>query len=154
MSERTKKRGVGLPLLLFFCFAVLLVLALFSSEPKTLTARADRAFRGIDTNEERLALLNSFGWEAEENPAEVAEVCVPREFDEVYEAYNDLQKPLGLDLFSLRGRTLRRYTYVVTNHTDQGTVYANLLFSLDTFVGGDLCSAAPDGFVTCLLKNA
>lgn len=110
-------------------------------------------YQNIDSNEARLALLTSFGREVEPMPAEIAEVTVPRKFDAVYESYNQLQEPLGLDLSPLRGQTLRRYTYLVTNHEDGGTVYANLLFSFDRFVGGDVCSASPEGFIECLLAQ-
>ena len=152
--KNTKKPSFVLPAVLVLAFVVFLLLARFCSEPAALTAGERKEYQNIDTNEKRLALISSFGRTCEETPVEVVEVTVPREFDSVYEAYNELQKPLGLDLFSYRGKTLRRYTYVLKDHTDAGTVYVNLLFSFDTFVGGDVSSADPRGFTECLKKEA
>ena len=45
-----------------------------------------------DTAEERLSFLSQFGWEVEEEPAEVKEVVIPEEFDDVYNQYNVIQK--------------------------------------------------------------
>ena len=139
---------------LFCCFALLIGTALLFGTQESAPVSAPRRFRGIRDNEGRLQLLAAFGWETEDAPAEVVEVTIPRKFDAVYESYNALQKPLGLDLFPRRGQTVRRYTYVVKNHPYEGTVYANLLFSGDEFIGGDVCSAAPDGFLTSLQKDA
>lgn len=150
MNEQRKKSSLLLPAVLILAFLVFLLLARFCAEPAALAAGSRSEYRNIDTNEKRLALIASFGRECEEKPAEVVEVTVPREFDSVYEAYNELQKPLGLDLSDFRGKTLRRYTYVLKNHSDAGTVYVNLLFSVDTFVGGDVSSADPRGFTECL----
>ncbi len=140
--------------MLLSAFIVFLLLAHFCSEPSDLGMGEQKEYQNIDSNEKRLALISSFGRTCEETPVEVVEVSVPREFDSLYETYNDLQKPLGLDLFPYRGKTLRRYTYVLKNHTDAGTVYVNLLFSFDTFVGGDVSSADPRGFTECLKKDA
>ncbi len=154
MSDTRKSGGALLPLVLFLSFSVLVFIAVVFGGSAPAARQTNPDYLGIETNEERIALIASFGWKCEETPHEMTEVSVPLEFDSVYEAYNELQKPLGLDLYPLRGRTLRRYTYVLTNHPDSGTVYATLLFSLDEFVGGDVCSAAPDGFVQCLKKGA
>lgn len=154
MQQTKKSGGVGLSLMLFFCFAVLVFCALLFSSPRTLATKSNHSYSDLDTNEKRVAFLASLGWETHETPVEVCEVDVPLEFDAVYEAYNELQKPLGLDLYPLRGRRLRRYTFVVKNHPDSGTVYANLLFSHNEFVGGDICSATADGFVESLKKSA
>ncbi|MBR6530027.1 MAG: DUF4830 domain-containing protein [Clostridia bacterium] len=154
MKTANAKKPNLLPLLLLFSFAVFLCLSLLFSEPKSLAAGTKKEYLNIKTNEQRLALLSSFGRECESAPVKMYEVTVPREFDKTYKAYNELQKPLGLDLSRFRGETLRCYTYVVTNHPDMGTVYANLLFSFDEFVGGDVSSAAPSGLLECLIASS
>lgn len=153
MSEPNKARSLPLALVLLFCFLLLVCVALVASPPAKTAANTSPDYQNIDSNEKRIALLRSFGWEVEESPREIVEVTIPREFDSVYETYNELQAPLGLDLYPFRGRTVRRYTYVVKNHTSRSTVLANLLFSADTFLGGDVCSAVPDGFVESLKKG-
>ena len=111
------------------------------------------AFKNVKTNDDRIALLARFGWEVEAEAREVVEVTIPEEFDAVYNAYNQLQIGEGLDLAGYRGKTVKRYTYVVTNYEYDGTVYANLLIYRDQVIGGDICSAKLDGFVHGLTKE-
>lgn len=105
-------------------------------------------FKKVKTNEERVALLKSYGWEVEETPAEEAEVTIPAEFDRVMENYNALQKSQGFDLSKYKNRDMIRYTYRVTNYPDyEGTVYANLLIYKNRVVAGDICSSDVNGFI-------
>lgn len=105
-------------------------------------------YDNIATPEARRAFLAGFGWEIDEGAAQEGAVVIPARFDTVYEGYNAIQKGQGLDLLRYRGKTVMRYTYPVTNYPDyEGTVYATLLVYKDRVVGGDVCSAAADGFV-------
>ena len=107
------------------------------------------------SNEERIAFLSSFGWEVEGEPLESATVTIPREFDKVFAAYNELQRGQGLDLSAYGGRTVERYTYTVKNYGGyEGTVLANLLIYRGRVIGGDVCSADASGFVHGFTKNA
>ena len=113
------------------------------------------SFEGIRSNEERIAFLSSFGWEVEGEPLESTTVTIPREFDKVFAAYNELQRGQGLDLATYGGRTVERYTYTVKNYEGyEGTVLANLLIYRGRVIGGDVCSADAAGFVQGFAKNA
>lgn len=106
------------------------------------------SYDNIKTNEDRIAFAKQFGWEVGQSPKEEAEVTVPQEFDKVYESYNAIQQAQGLNLERYRGKTVMRYTYEVTNYGGyEGPVYLNLLQYKDKIIGGDICSAALDGFV-------
>ena len=144
------------PIGLCACFAVLIALgALLPFAPKAAKQTLSKsAYTGLDTNEKRIKLLESFGLEPENAPKEVVQVTIPRKFDPVYEAYNDLQKPLGLDLKAYRGKTVLRYTYVVKNVESESTVLANLLLCDDALIGGDLSSADPSGLARPLSGEA
>lgn len=105
-------------------------------------------FEKVKTNEERVALLKSYGWEVEETAVDEANVTIPAEFDRVMESYNALQKSQGFDLSKYRNRDMTRYTYRVTNYPDyEGTVYANLLIYKNRVVAGDICSSDVNGFI-------
>ena len=52
-----------------------------------------------------------------------------------------------------RGKTVRRYTYIVKNHEYKGTVYAELLVYKDCVIGADVCSADADGFIHGIDRN-
>lgn len=112
------------------------------------------SFEKIRDNEDRIAFLAQFGWQVEENPIESTTVTIPREFDKVFAAYNELQRTQGLDLSGYGGKTVERYTYKITNYEGfEGTVYANLLISRNRVIGGDICSADTNGFVQGFQKQ-
>ncbi len=104
-------------------------------------------FDKIKSADDREGFLSQFGYTVEKEPIESAEVTIPKEFDKVFAAYNELQKSEGLDLGRYKGKTVTRYTYKVTNYQGyDDTVYANMLVYKNKVVGGDICSADPSGF--------
>ncbi len=117
--------------------------------PTSLLVGEDKiVYDNISTPEARRAFLAGFGWEIDEAQAEESAVVIPARFDTVYEDYNAIQRTQGLDLERYRGKNVMRYTYPVKNYPDyDGTVYATLLIYKDRVIGGDVCSAAVDGFV-------
>ena len=111
-------------------------------------------FKNIKINEDRVNFLKQFGWEVNPEPAEVAEVVIPKEFDAVYKKYNDVQKAQSLNLEKYKNKTVKRYTYEVMDYPDyNGLVYANVLVYKDQVIGGDICSAQIDGFMHGFDKN-
>ena len=110
-------------------------------------------FDKIKTAEDRVGFLAQFGYTVESEPIESVEVTIPKEFDKVFAAYNELQKGEGLDLGRYKGKTVMRYTYKVTNYEGYSEpVYANLLVYKNKVVGADICSADPAGFAHGLTK--
>lgn len=100
------------------------------------------------TNDDRVAYAQSFGWEIDTEPAEVLEVIIPQEFDEVYQQYNTMQKVQGFDLEKYAGKRCKRYSYSVTNYPGfDDEVRFNILVYKDRVVGGDVCSTVQDGFM-------
>ena len=110
-------------------------------------------FRNIETNEDRIEFLKGFGWDVEETPTEICEVTIPVEFDSLYKKYNNIQKNEGLDLEKYKGKTVKKYTYLVKNYEYNGTVFANLLIYRDRVIGGDIASAKADGFLHGFTKG-
>ncbi len=110
---------------------------------------ASYEYSKIKTNSDRLSFLAQFGWEAEATPVEEETVTIPGEFDKVFVGYNELQKQQGLDLAKYKRKEVTRYTYKITNFPNyEGTVYANLLVYRGKVIGGDICSADVNGFVS------
>ena len=130
------------------CCALFVHVTPLHTAPATETAAPVRV-KGIKTNEDRLNFLSQFGWTAEPTPVEEVAVTIPKEFDKVFIGYNELQKQQGLDLAKYKNKDVTRYTYRITNYPDyEGTVYANILVYRGKVVGGDLCSADVNGFVS------
>lgn len=128
--------------------AVLAVLTAALAAGKFLgTARGADSLPAGGTNEERLAFLAGYGWEAEEEPVELREVVIPAEFDDVYLRYNEVQKAQGMDLLPYAGKTCSQWIYSVTNYPSEETVHASLLVLDGRIIGGDLSSTELDGFL-------
>lgn len=114
-----------------------------ASKPSSASLRAA-------SDGERIAFLSQFGWEVEPQPTEVKEVIIPQEFDEVYTAYNEIQKKQGFDLTKYSSLRVKRWTYEVKNYPcyeESGLIRANVLVYDGTVIGGDICCIELDGFM-------
>jgi len=150
-----------LKLLSISALAVLAIAALAIFVPSHESPAASAAagetkeirFAGIKTEEDRKAFLAQFGYTVAEEPIESVEVQIPKEFDKVFAAYNELQKKEGLDLGRYKGKTVMRYTYKVVGYEGYSEpVYASLLVYKNKVIAGDVCSADPRGFAHGLTK--
>lgn len=102
----------------------------------------------VSTNEQKIAYLKSFGWEVKENPTEIIEIVIPKEFNEIYQNYNNLQKKQGFNLEPYKGKKAKRWTYEVTNYPKSTeNVRANIIEYNSKIIGGDVCSYEPNGFM-------
>lgn len=99
------------------------------------------------TNQERVAFLQGFGWQVGAQPVETREVLIPAQFNDVYTAYNEMQRAQGFDLEPYAGQSCTQYVYQVTNYPGETEVYATLLVYGEEIVGGDVASARVDGFM-------
>ncbi len=105
-------------------------------------------YNRIKTEEDRIEFLKQFGWEVKPTAVEQKDVKVPKEFDSIFNTYNEMQKRQGLDLSKYKGKNVTRYTYEVTNFDDyDGTVYANIIVYKNRVIGGDICTADVNGFI-------
>ena len=115
-----------------------------SAQPTASIATAPAA----DTNDARVKFLTDLGWEVTASPAEAAEVKIPRDADEVFDRYNELQKSQGYDLAKYAGKKVMRYVYRINNFPDaREPVYATLLVYRDRIIGGDITDTTPGGKV-------
>ena len=104
-----------------------------------------------ETNEQRVAYLVSLGWEVNEQPIETLSVTLGDTLEEPYESYNALQLEQGFDLTRCCGKTLSRYTYVVTNYPDAPLPCQADLYVCDGAVAaGDIVCTGENGFMAPL----
>ena len=126
----------------------ILMAAAVLSGGRGAAASASVCPKGVRTNEDRVAYLESYGWAVSEEPIAVEELIIPEEFDETYSQYLELQAGQGFDLTDYCGRRVKRYTYEVTNYpTGETGVQANLLLYKNTVIGGEVLSPRLDGFL-------
>lgn len=125
--------------------ALLIVLLTASDEPAVPSEPVSQTLDGA-TNEDRVAFLQSFGWQVAETPTETQEVRIPEEFNEVFTRYNQLQQTQGFDLSQQAGKAAKRYVYAITNYPGGGTDYcATVLVHRNKIIGGDVTSRAEGG---------
>ncbi|MFI3205731.1 MAG: DUF4830 domain-containing protein [Clostridia bacterium] len=114
--------------------------------PKITTTTTEE-FSAV-TLDERIEFLNSFGWQITREAIESREVTIPKEFSEVYETYNEMQKAQGFDLEEYKGLICTQYIYMVENYPLEGSeVHATLLVYDGKVIGGDISCAESDGFM-------
>ena len=106
----------------------------------------------LTNNEERVAYLQSMGWEILPEPVETLQFLLPAKLEEPYLSYNELQDSQGFDLSSCCGKQVARYTYAVSNYPGRDSgVQATLYVCEGVPVAGDILCAGADGFQTTLV---
>ena len=102
----------------------------------------------VATNEARIEYLKDLGYEVVPDPISEKTVLIPREFNEIFNEYNLLQRKQGFDLSQYKGLEVILYTYQVTNYPNTSEeVYAELYVRNGHVIGGDIHSTALDGFM-------
>ena len=146
-----KRNQLKLILTVVFVVVSVFMLAFLSKNGKTEQTSADKKITLTAENEEqRVSFLSQFGWQVDENSAEVTEVIIPEEFDDVYTSYNELQCRQGFDLTKYAGKRVKKWNYTVTNYPgyeNKICIRATLLVSDGVVIGGDICSVELDGFM-------
>lgn len=126
------------------------VIVLFKvrTSPPTAVCAGEKYSLSAATNEERVAFFSQFGWKVNAEPVETKEIVIPEKFNDVYNSYNKIQKDQGLDLTPYAGKTCKQWVYLVTNYPQTPEVRGTILVYGNRVIGGDLSTAALDGFMT------
>lgn len=104
--------------------------------------------RNVKTNADRIAYLESHGWLTSPESASVEDIRLPDSFDAPYADYLALQSDQGFDLTQYAGKTIKRYTYQITNYPGlQENIWASLLIYKKDVIGGEVYCNQGDGFV-------
>lgn len=149
VSAKVSKRK----LLLAIAAAVLIILLLVflldrsgqQSQPPQSSQEQTPALQA-GSNEERIAFLQSYGWQVSERPTQSQEVGIPEEFNDVFTRYNELQKSQGFDLSPYAGKTVKRYVYAIGNYPDGTSGHsATVLVYRNRIIGGEVSTKADGG---------
>lgn len=146
-SVKTKHLKVFL--LVGFVLFTAVSLFILSNESQETSSNNDM-FLMAETHEERMKFVSQFGWQVDEEPVQVKEIIIPTEADEVYTAYNDIQRSQGFDLTEFAGERAKCWTYTVKNYEgyeNQECIQINILVYDGKVIGGDVCSVELDGFM-------
>ena len=147
-AKFSRKKAVGAVVLMGVVMAALIILT--GRAPEEPEAPLPK----LSTNEERVAYLQSLGWEVEPEPIETLQFLLPAELEEPSRSYNELQLSQGFDLTRCCGKQVARYTYAVTNHPGQSEgVQANLYVCEEHPAAGDVCASGAKGFQGPLVQE-
>ncbi len=141
VSARIPKRRLlaGAATALCCCLAILCAVLVYALRGPADPALAEVS--GLRREEDQIAYLESFGWQTDGSPV-YDELLIPKAFDESYDAYLALQSAQGFDLTRWCGKTVKRYTYSLSNWPDPDQkMQAALLIRRGTIIGGHLQSA-------------
>ena len=138
--------GFSVRLSLWKLTFVLVAAAVLTGGLTFLAAGEERAVL-LQTEQSRRNYICSLGYSPAKGDEETAEITIPREFSEVYENYNALQKEAGFDLEAFKGKSAVRYTYSLEDFPAEEYVVINLLVCDGKLIGGDVSSRRIDGFM-------
>ena len=145
----SRKKAVFAVILMGIVMALLIVLM------GRLPADESSALPQLTSNAERVAYLESLGWQVETEPVETLQFLLPDTLAEPYLTYNALQTAQGFDLTPCLGKQVSRYTYAVTNYPDRAEgIQANLYICEDRPVAGDICCPGANGFQEALIRTS
>ena len=100
------------------------------------------------TTEKRIQFLKSFDWQVDKDSESEKSITIPLEFDNVYTAYNNIQKSQGFDLLDYKGKKVTLYTLKINNYPQNSdNVYASMLVCDGVIIGGDVHSTELSGFM-------
>ena len=149
-SKHIKALALGV----FVLFTVVSLMVL--SRESKMTSNDGSLNLKASTHEDRMSFVSQFGWEVEEDPIEIKEIIIPTEFDDTYNAYNQIQKEQGFDLTEYAGERAKRWTYIVKNYEgyeNKECIHINILVHDEIVIGGDVCSVELEGFMHGFSKS-
>lgn len=142
-----RRLAAGAAALVLFCGAALAV-STSGSNASVDTAAPSVHPSKVKSNQDRVAYLESYGWQVNPEPVSVEELLIPEAFDESYEEYLALQTAQGFDLTEYCGKRIKRCTYEITNYpTGEAGVQAAILIYKNKVVGGEVLSPKLNGFL-------
>ncbi len=138
-----KSSKIRIALFCVFIAIICVISLMFLSKEHSSDVVSDGAISLRASDEkQRISFLSQFGWDVDIEPAEVREIVIPYEFDDVYSRYNELQKKQSFDLEKYKGEIVKKWTYNVNNfpgyENKTGYVQANLLIYNGNVIAADI----------------
>ena len=101
----------------------------------------------VKSPEDCVQYLAGLGYQLDAASGDCRKVQIPKEFDAVYQTYNQMQQDCGFDLQKYAGKKVDLTTYKITNWPDGETVLVDVLVYKNKVIGGAVYTAAVDGFM-------
>ena len=145
-TKFSKKKAVTGIIILAVVLTIIIILAGIGAKSQPTSAPALSAT--VKDNAQRVEYLQKLGWQVEVEAIDQQNITIPKQFNEIYEEYNSLQKKQGFDLKDYAGMDATRYTYQILNYPNcEDNVVADIIVYKDKIIAGDVQSTALDGFM-------
>ena len=105
--KTTKKQMISIIVCVVMLIAILVVAIAWPSGQTAATGTQPYTPVEAASDEARIGFLKTLGYEASPSTAEVKEVLIPDEFDEVFQNYNTIQAEAGMDLEPYHGKRVK-----------------------------------------------
>lgn len=141
-----------------FIMTVILGLMLTAGALLTENKRDNRIIDGekldilVRNEADIIRLAKFFGADKKPLATDCEEVVIPNYFNGLYEKYNELQSPLGIDLAGFKGQKCLKYRLHFPEEGGFGKVMT-LLVCNGSFIGGDMSDELFDGAMISLYDN-
>ena len=129
------------------------VILLVPSRQESQAASTPQPGLKVKTEADCVAYAATLGYQVQPQAGDTRKVTIPKEFDDIYNKYNEIQKDCGFDLSQFCGKGVTLYTFTVTNYSGQDGVLLDLLVYKNKVIGGAVYTAAIDGFMHGLMSN-
>lgn len=150
ITKKLRKRDLLIAAIVIAAIAAVLLIPGKTHAPDAEQAQPAR----IETNEERIAYLQSLGYVVDETPVKEREVRIPEAEDELFTRYNALQLSQGFDLTQYAGKVATQAIYRILNDPSGDVdLYATLLISDGCVIGGDVASKSASGVMRALIAQ-
>lgn len=143
----SKKTAVFIVVIAALLLIGTVLLAGAHSKASRLEAAGEKLITTVHSEKDMVKYLAQYGWEVNFPALSKETAVIPRQFSDVFTAYNELQKKQGFDLSELCGLEVEVYTYKVNNYPNEENVIAQLFVRNGCVVGGDIHSSELDGFM-------
>ena len=141
MFHSLRLKNWKLTLISILCFLVILTVCLLmlrAAPIETVESGGEKLGLKIASDEDVEAFLIKCGHTVEGCVSD-EEITVPKNWNDTYSAYNDLQQQQGFDLRPYKGEPARRLVYALAD----GEQYAAVLISADRIIAADISSMQP-----------
>lgn len=112
-----------------------------------------RASTYLENADDRVTYLASLGWTCDASSEQYREITLPDTFGGVMEEYNQMQIRNGFDMSRYAGKICQQYIYTLTEHPGSLTAYAVIYIYDGHVIGGDIHTAAIDGYMHGLCET-
>lgn len=121
----------------------------------TFEIKRGMSVQNIDTTLKRVKCIESFGWQVDPGSEKCEKIKIPKEFTDVFENYNRLQKQSRFNLSDYRGKTVYKYTYIVLNPPENSKeiFYVNILVYENNMIGGDVMTPSLNGVMLPIIRH-